>query len=166
MPGEVVSGHADRHVARIEVPGAPHAFYLKRQHVVGWRERLRNRLAGFGWRSRCEREAEILQQLEAAGLPAPRWATFGTHSGRTFLLVEEVPNTIDLRRMLSDTAFSLPQRRDLAARLGEVIAAVHASGFTTPDLTAKHVLVNPETLAITFLDWQSATRRARYARQP
>ncbi len=157
MPGEVVSGHPDRHVMRVEVPGAAHAFYLKRQHIVGWREKLRNRLAGFGWASRCEREAELLQQLGAAALPAPRWAAFGAHGGRAFLL-EEVAGASDLRRVLSDNALSFVARRRLAANIGAAVAAVHAAGFTTPDLTAKHVLVNPDTLAVTFLDWQSAAR--------
>ena len=47
LPGEVVSGHPDRHVVRVELPGFDRAFYLKRQHTVTLRERLRNRLAGF-----------------------------------------------------------------------------------------------------------------------
>ncbi len=156
LPGEVVSGHADRHVLRVHLPGAG-AFYLKRQHVVGWREKLRNRAAGFGWSSRCEREAEVLEQLEAAKLPAPRWAASGTHRGRAFLLVEEVAGAVELRALLSDSVMSLTQRRALAARLGAAAAAVHAAGFATPDLSAKHVLVHPRTLTVTFLDWQSAT---------
>ena len=45
LPGEIVSGHPDRHVLRVELG------YLKRQHSVGWRERLRQKLAGFGWSS-------------------------------------------------------------------------------------------------------------------
>ena len=65
LPGEVVSGHADRHVVRVELPGAPRAFYLKRQHRVTWRERLRERRAGFGWASRSAREAAVLRELEA-----------------------------------------------------------------------------------------------------
>lgn len=157
LPGEVVSGHADRHVMRVLVPGTSNVFYLKRQHVVGPLEKLRNRLAGFGWVSRCEREASLLAQLEAADLPASRWAACGTHRGRAFLLVEEVPDAVDLHRLLSDNVLSRTQKLALAARLGAAVASVHANGFTTPDLTAKHVLVNPRTLAITFLDWQSAT---------
>lgn len=157
LPGEVVSGHADRHVRRVEVPGAARAFYLKRQHVVGWREKLRNWRAGFGRVSRCEREAALLEKLAAAGLPAPRWVAFGTHRGHAFLLVEENTGAVDLRRLLAEHALSRSQRSALAARIGSEIAAVHAAGFGTPDLTAKHVLVNPHTLELTFLDWQSAT---------
>ncbi len=155
LPGEVVSGHPDRHVVRVELGGAG-AFYLKRQHVVGWREKLRNRIAGFGWVSRCEREAEVLRRLEAARLPAPRWVAFGAHGGRTFLLVEEVPGACDLRCFLSRDSVSLDTRRALAVNLGAAVAAVHAAGFTTPDLSAKHVLVHPRTLAVTLIDWQSA----------
>jgi tRNA A-37 threonylcarbamoyl transferase component Bud32 len=158
LPGEVVCGHPDRHVVRVEIPGEARAFYLKRQHIVGWREKLRNQLAGFGRVSRCEREAAVLQRLGAANLPVPRWAAFGTHRGRAFLLVEEVPDAVDLRRALGDGALSPAERRRLATNIGKAIAAVHAAGFGTPDLTAKHVLVNRETLAVTFLDWQSATR--------
>lgn len=158
LSGEVVSGHADRHVVRVEISGAPRAFYLKRQHVVGAREKLRNWFAGFGGVSRCEREVKVLQQLEAAKLPAPKWAAFGAHRGRTFLLVEEAANAVDLRRLLSDNALSPTERRRLATNIGEAIAAVHAAGFGTPDLTAKHILVNRDTLAVTFLDWQSTVR--------
>lgn len=164
LPGEVVSGHPDRHVMRVELPGAG-AFYLKRQHIVGFRERLRNARAGFGWVSRCAREATILGALAAVRLPAPQWAAVGAHRGRAFLLVEEVPDAVDLRALLSDNTMSVGARRALAATLGRAVAAIHAAGFTTPDLTAKHVLVNPETFAVTFLDWQNATRGAVSAEQ-
>jgi tRNA A-37 threonylcarbamoyl transferase component Bud32 len=156
-PGEVVSGHPDRHVARLEVPGASGAFYLKRQHVVGWREKWRNHRAGFGWVSRCEREAAILRQLRSAGLPAPRVAAFGTHGSRAFLVLEQVVG-VELRRLLSDNQLSLTDQGELARNLGRAVAAIHAAGFSTPDLTAKHVLVHPDTLTVTFLDWQSAQR--------
>jgi tRNA A-37 threonylcarbamoyl transferase component Bud32 len=159
LPGEVVGGHPDRHVVRVELPGFPAAFYLKRQHAVTWRERLRNRLAGFGWVSRCEREACILKQLAAANLPCPRCVACGDDGrGRAFLLVEELPDTIDLRRVLGDSALSPADRRQLADRLGRVIALLHAGGFTTPDLTAKHVLVAPDSGDVTVIDWQSSRR--------
>ena len=99
LPGEVVSGHPDRHVVRVELPGFPTAFYLKRQHSVTRRERWRNWRAGFGWVSRCEREAALLKQLAAAGLPCPQWVAVGDDGrGRAFLLVEEVAGSGDLRR--------------------------------------------------------------------
>ncbi|MBY0456834.1 MAG: lipopolysaccharide kinase InaA family protein [Gemmataceae bacterium] len=156
LPGEVVSGHADRHVRRVELPVG--VFYLKRQHAVGWGEKLRNLRAGFGWSSRCEREGKLLQELTDAGLPVPRWAAFGTHRGRAFLLVAEVPGGTDLRTVLSDNAPSLHRRCELAARIGATLARVHAAGFDTPDLGAKHVLVDRQTLALWLIDWQSATR--------
>jgi hypothetical protein len=141
------------------LPGFPAALYLKRQHSVTWRERLRNRVARFGWSSRCAREAMLLKQLAAAGLPCPRWVATGEDDrGRAFLLVEEVPGAVDLRRVLSDTRLSLSTRRGLATRLGQVVALAHATGLTTPDLTAKHLLVSRETGEITPIDWQSARR--------
>lgn len=158
LPGEVVSGHPDRHVVRVKLPGSSRAFYLKRQHTMTWRERLRNGLAGFGWVSRCEREAAILKQLRAADLPCPRWVAVGTDGRRAFLLVEELPSAIELRRLLSDTALSIASRRALANRLGAAIALLHAGGFTTPDLAAKHVLIDVGSGRVSVIDWQSSRR--------
>ena len=159
LPGEVVSGHADRHVVRVELPGWDQALYLKRQHRVTWRERLRQWRAGFGWRSRCGREAALLIQLAATGLPAPRWIAHGEDGhGRAFLLVEELTGCVELRRLCGDPRLSPQDRIRLAEQLGRAVAAVHAAGFDTPDLTAKHLFVNPAAGAVTLIDWQSATR--------
>jgi tRNA A-37 threonylcarbamoyl transferase component Bud32 len=144
----------------VQLPGFANAFYLKRQHTVGWRERLRNRFAGFGWITRCEREASILKQLAAAGLPCPQWVAFGRDEhGRAFLLVEETANARDIRLVANDTTLSLIQRRQLAVQLGRTAALLHASGFTTPDLSAKHVLISEATGEVTLVDWQSAQRK-------
>lgn len=150
LPGEVVSGHPDRHVVRVELPGWDRALYLKRQHRVTWKERLRQWRDGFGWRSRCGREAALLKQLDAAGLPSPQWVAHGEDGrGRAFLLVEEIASAVDLRRAAGDL---LPER------LGRAVAALHDAGFDTPDLTAKHVFVDPATGAVALIDWQSARR--------
>ncbi len=159
LEGEVVSGHPDRHVVRVNLPRFSRTFYLKKQHAVMWREKLRNWLAGFGWISRSEREGITLKQLTAAGLSCPRWAAFGVDGiGRAFLLVEEVADTLDLRQFLNDRALSQTERASFAKTLGQWIAFYHNSGFTTPDLTAKHVLISSATRKLTLIDWQSATR--------
>ncbi len=154
LPGEVVSGHPDRHVLRVELPGFQTALYLKRQHTVTRRERFRNWRAGFGSVSRCEREGIVLDRIAAEGLPAPRWIARGEDGrGRAFLLVEEVRDSIDLRRTLE--CLEEPAERNLLAdRIGNLIGEIHRRGFTTPDLTAKHLLVADGD--ITPIDWQSA----------
>jgi hypothetical protein len=158
LPGEVVSGHPDRHVVRVELPGFAAAFYLKRQHAVTWRERLRNWAAGFGRVSRCEREAAVLKELQASGLPGPQWAAVGGDGrGRAFLLVEEVTWATDLRAALGDSELSLAGRRALAERVGRVIGRLHSAGWSTPDLTAKHLFAAPDG-GLTLIDWQSARR--------
>lgn len=162
LPGEIVSGHPDRHVLRVELAGWDRACFLKRQHCIGWRERLRQKLAGFGWSSRCQREARMLRDLDRAGFPGPQWIAFGEDgNGRAFLLVEELTDAVGLRQLLSDTQLSLDDSMRLADRLGQAVAELHAAGFTTPDLTAKHVFVNRESFAITLIDWQSARRVKR-----
>ena len=160
LPGEVVSGHPDRHVVRVMLPGFSSAFYLKRQHRVTRREKWRNWLAGFGWVSRSEREWSILKQLTLAGLPCPTWAAVGVDDrSRAFLLVEELPGAVDLRQLLIDTRLSQSGRSEFAKRLGRLIAQYHMAGFTTPELCAKHVLISPNDNDIRLIDWQSARRQ-------
>ncbi len=158
LRGEIICGHPDRHVARVEL--GSRVVFLKREHVVGLRTRIRNRFAGFGPVSRSEREARTLQQLEAAGLPGPQWLAYGEDGyGRAFLLVDELAGMSDLRTLLSDNSLSSADRRELAGRLGVAIAELHSAGFGTPELAAKHVFVSPATYAATLIDWQSSMRR-------
>lgn len=154
LTGEVISGHPDRHVMRVELPGFNLPLYLKRQHQLNRWEGLRNWLAGYGWITRCEREGVVLRQLAAAGLPGPRFIASGSDKKRAFLLVEEIPDSVELRQVLSLPSCSSEYRRRLARQIGELIAKLHAGGFTTPDLTAKHVMVTPG--GVRLIDWQSS----------
>jgi tRNA A-37 threonylcarbamoyl transferase component Bud32 len=157
LPGEVVSGHADRHVVEVRLPGSDELFYLKRQHRVGWRERLRQVVDGFGWSSLCGREARLLARLAANRFACPEWVAHGEDGrGRAFLLVRGLTGSVELRRLLNDDTLTPHDRRRLAERFGQAVAELHDAGFTTPDLTAKHVFVDPATFAIAIIDWQSA----------
>jgi tRNA A-37 threonylcarbamoyl transferase component Bud32 len=158
LAGEVVSGHVDRHVVRVELHGGSgrRTVFLKREHTAGLKARLRNRLAGFGWVSRCEREAMTLAKLEAAGLPGPQWLAYGRDAaGRGFLLVDELTGAVELRAFLTEHTLAEEERRVLSDRIGRTLAEVHAAGFGTPELAAKHLLVRPGPMAVSLIDWQS-----------
>ena len=123
LRGEVVCGHADRHVVKVELRSgtASRAAFLKREHVVGRRAKLRNWLSGFGWVSRAEREARTLRRLEELGLPGPQWLAHGEDaSGKAFLLIEELTGAVPLREHLADNALSPVDCKLLADRLGAV----------------------------------------------
>jgi len=159
LPGEIVCGHPDRHVAKVWL-GSGHSrrvAYLKREHLVRWRTRIWNQLAGFGPVSRAEREAMTLRTLEGAGLPGPQWLAYGEDAhGRAGLLVDELPGAVDLRVYLSEPRHPEQDRQWLANKLGQAVAELHEAGFSTPELAAKHVFIHPDSLAVTVIDWQSA----------
>jgi tRNA A-37 threonylcarbamoyl transferase component Bud32 len=153
VPGEIVSGHPDRHVMRVVLDDGRTA-YLKREHRIRWRFRLRNWRANFGFVSNSVREGRILQAVEAKGLPVPRWLAFGADGhGRAFLLLDEAGGALDLPRAWP--AIDCPE--SLAIRLGRTCAEMHEAGVDHPDLYAKHFLVEPSTNATTVIDWQRAT---------
>jgi hypothetical protein len=167
LPGEIVSGHANRHVVRVVFGrGLNRAVaYLKREHRVPWRERLWSFCAGFGWASKSEREVRVLHCLRKAGLPVPRWLAYGEDGdGRAFALVLGVAGAVDLRTYLA-SEHRPAQRRDLARRLGQSLARVHAAGFDCPDLLSKHVLVRRRGPVPFLIDWQR-TCRSRRVRWP
>jgi hypothetical protein len=163
LPGDILSGHANRQVVRVVLGrGRRRAvFILKREHRVPWRERLRNAIAGFGWCSKSIREARILRDLRRAGIPAPRCVAFGEDgTGRAFLLIRATPGAVDLRRFLADQG-SPVVNRELARRVGRLLARIHAAGFDCPDLSSKHVLVRRRNLAPLLIDWQRTRRSGR-----
>jgi tRNA A-37 threonylcarbamoyl transferase component Bud32 len=164
LPGEVVSGHLDRHVRRVVLGHGRDRVvtFLKREHRVPWRDRLANAWAGFGWVSKSEREARLLRDLRHARVPAPPWVAYGADSnGRAFLLVRALPGATDLRTFLHRAGGSSRWLlRELAHRLGRLLARVHRTGFDCPDLWSKHVLVRPQ-LRLALIDCQRARRRPR-----
>jgi hypothetical protein len=85
--------------------------------------------------------------------------------GRAFLLVEGLTGSVDLRHFMNDSDLSQTERAVFAQRLGQWIALFHDSGYTTPELTAKHLFVDSTNREFSLIDWQSATRSPYFARQ-
>jgi heptose I phosphotransferase len=155
----IVGGHPDRDVARVTLGTGPDPWicYLKRERRVSWLVRLLNFLAGFGLVSRSLREAQTLDALERDGLPAPRWLAVGEDdAGQAFLLVRAIPGAIDLATFLRQ--YNGAFRRNIACQLGITLARFHNAGFAHGDLYAKHVLIDPETETIQFVDFQRTPR--------
>ncbi len=166
LPGTIVAGHPDRHVRRVEIRSGhlTRTLYLKREHSVGLRVRLKNALAGFGFVSRSEREAIVLDRLETAGFSAPHWIAYGEDgSGRAFLLLDELSNHRELRELLADESVFHAQRRKLAEQLGATLARLHDAGFETPDLAAKHIHFPVGSPIPTILDWQSSRSNSSHS---
>jgi tRNA A-37 threonylcarbamoyl transferase component Bud32 len=161
LPGVIVSGHPGRHVARVAV--GDQVAYLKREHRILWRDRLRSAAAGFGFASLAVREARTLTALRTAGVACAEWMAAGEDNhGRAFLLLAALPGTVDLRQYLRDRAGSAPaERYHFARRLGASLADIHAAGFDHPDLYAKHILVAPATGQCYLLDWQRSRHHRR-----
>jgi heptose I phosphotransferase len=164
LPGatpHIVSGHPDRHVARIAFGTGEEQWnaFLKCEHRVTWRNRMSNALAGFGWLSRSLREARTLQALQREGLPGPEWLAAGEDGqGRAFVLVREAPG-MELRAVLAADK-DRRRRQHIARTLGATLARLHTAGFRHSDLYANHVFVDAIYRCIHLLDWQRAFLRS------
>lgn len=156
LPGEIVSGHSDRHVVRVALGQSkrPLTAYLKREHRVRWRDRLRSWIQGMGWASLSTREARVLAALQRIGVPGPRVLACGESQGRAFLLVQAAPGAIDLRQFLHRMGAAVPLHRRAAAarKLGTILARLHGAGYDAPDLLSKHILIHVRHLGMTLVD--------------
>jgi tRNA A-37 threonylcarbamoyl transferase component Bud32 len=165
LPGEVVSGHADRHVVRVIVGDGDRRIgaYLKREHRVRFRDRMAAWWNGHGSVSLSEREGRILAALRRADVPVPRVLAMGECDGRAFLLLSAIRGALDLRHFLRRMGAAIPEHRraTLARRLGTILARVHGAKLDAPDLLSKHVLIHPHSLAISLLDWARSRFRNR-----
>jgi heptose I phosphotransferase len=162
LSGTIISGHPNRNVHRLalESGGERLALFLKREDRVGWRVRLANALAGFGFVSRSLREACVLDALAREGVGCPEWVAVGEDGrGRAFLLIREIEDAVDVGTFLREHDDNRRRRR-LARRLGVLLARLHRAGFDHPDLYAKHVLVRLSDDALFLLDWQRSRRRS------
>lgn len=161
--GDIVSGHPDRHVARVVLGEGLAAVgaYLKREHVIPWKERLYSAWLGFGFVSKSVREFRALQSLREAGIGCAEPIAAGEDGrGRAFLLVREISQAKQLHVLLRDQCPDLPgARRRILRRLGEAVARVHDAGFVHCDLYSEHILLDPDTGTVRFLDWQRSHRR-------
>ena len=155
IPGEIVSGHPDRHVMRV-VLGDGQAAYLKREHRIRWKDRFRNWRADFGWIVEVSPRRPNLARIRRTSTARPAMAGFRRRwPGTSFPAPRRnAPLSIDLRRCLAPT---WPTRLRWLMRLGRFCAELHQSNVDHPDLCAKHFLIDPATRAITLLDWQRAT---------
>ncbi len=163
LPAVIISGHPNRYTAQVALGTGPSAVraLLKLEHRVLWKDRLANAWAGFGLVSRSHREFRILQALPGLGVGGPEPIAAGEDDqGRAFVLVRERPGDLDLRAYLTRLDGRPGERRRFLRRLGEALARLHDAGFDHPDLYSKHVLVDPQTGAIRFLDWQRSRRQS------
>jgi len=157
LEGIRVTGHGwktGRHVSSVTLGSGKSEVraFLKKEHNRGWVKSL------FGQSAGVLHEARILKALEHEGIPAPSWVAVGkTSLGHSFLLVEEIPETVNLKTYFAEQR-SRSQRKEVLRRLAWILARMHTLGFSHVDLYSKHVLVNPETRMVYLLDWQRSFR--------
>ncbi len=157
----VISGHPLRNVALLTV--GSERFFLKRQLRIPWKDYLSSWQAGFGWVDRSRREWQTLLALHRRGIACPEPWAVGHHQSRSFLLVRELHQVVDLHAFLTRHVQDRSLCLSLAEGIGCTVARLHDAGFTHPDLYAKHVLVRCSDLTIALIDFQ---RTSWYRRVP
>ena len=154
-----VRSHPLRDVTLLNLGGW--RVYVKRQHRIPGKDYLASWWAGFGFVDRSQREWRALLALRRHGIPCPEPLAVGAAKGRAFVAVRELEDAVDLPAFLAQHGQDTAACLHLAESLGQVLARLHATGLTHPDIFAKHVFVHLRTLAVSLIDWQRTSRRRR-----
>jgi len=118
-----------------EIEDGPVPVFVKRFHD----ERFPGRTVGR-WRDlrRARREARILTELRAAGVPVPEVLGIESTTEGVELRLEFVRGARPVREVLDES------NRHLATRLGTLAARLHEAGFAHGDAHLDNVLVDAE----------------------
>jgi len=97
-------------------------------------------------RSRSSREWGALVAMEAAGLPVPQpllfleWRRWGSAES-SLVVTRDIPDTIDLDRLLADPAVDATTRAAACESAGRLAARIHQAGFAHFRLVPRNILV-------------------------
>ncbi len=142
LSGEPVNDSKTNFTQKIEVAGK--FYYVKRYLVRG------KNLRRFVGQSRVSKEWKNLNWFKNHGIPTPRLVAMG-QGGRPgadywgVIVTEEVPQTVDLRRIYQNSPELLENRgwrQKMLRHLASVVSAMHKKGFIHNDLQWRNVLVN------------------------
>lgn len=137
---EAVKNGAHRSVYRVRAGGLD--LFWKHAKFNGpraWgRDLLRGPKAGIEFRR--------LEELRAGGIPTVTPLAWGRVEGLwprgSFLVTEAVPNAVTLGEYLTSKAFPVAERREIAVKLADLMARVHAAGFLHTDLHPGNILLD------------------------
>ena len=133
----VLKENLQRTIAKVELPGG--AVYLKRVRANTPRSLLREWVRPAKARLEFENLLELRRRGVATVEPLA-WGAASLWPGESVLLTRAAEGAITLGEVLA-TPRSPNARRDLAARFGRYLAALHAAGVRHPDPHPGNVLV-------------------------
>lgn len=132
---------------------------VKRFHNPGAVQALRDR-------ARADAEHDVLAALRARHVPVPRPLEVRRArrsrglAGGWEVVMERIPDSTTLAEVLAGTSPSPVPLPTLAARLGQLLARVHAEGLDHPDLHPGNVLVD-RAGDVWLIDFHKARLRER-----
>jgi SAM-dependent methyltransferase len=129
-----------RNVVRVDTTHG--VYFVKTFAATQWQNRLRFRMTRPRAADDAQRELLVTQALLAAGFRAPRPVAYGRRGGEATYVCALLPGA-SLRDLLASTPAG-----GIAARVAAHCGRLLAQGFWLPDLSADHVFVHGDALAV------------------
>jgi hypothetical protein len=152
VDGRVAAWSRTTETVFVACPGFSPGFYVKRYYYPRWRNRLRGALRGtFFGLHRSQFEQRLLTRMRTLGISAVRPVAFGSRRclhwvEACFLITEGVSGARNLTEAaIEDRRSARPagagRRAELARRLAQHVAELHAAGFRHGQLFWRNILL-------------------------
>ena len=155
----IQSGHQNRDLASLLLPGLGERGYLKRELATYRKDRLTAFVVPGCYTTKCVQEFVALRHLAKAGIrvaaPLALWLSRAGSRVQAALLLEELAGytafDLELARYGSHLTSNAEQLERVARALASFVAAVHNARVHDPDLFSWHLMVREGQLLSTAL---------------
>ncbi|MAG56478.1 MAG: hypothetical protein CMJ83_09320 [Planctomycetes bacterium] len=180
MPPPLVFRIADAHLAALERAGVGDLEGLLRadvgetvKHARSHREVRRlesdgctyflKRVLGDGWKE-VVHEAEMLAFLHGRGIPVAEPVAIAAKDAAAAMVSTSLPGQTTVEKRVIDAPVSLPEQRELADRIADVLRALHAAGVNHRDFYLGHLILADDG-SVSVVDFGRAERRRKVPRR-
>lgn len=118
---------------------------------------------GAGVLAHYQHECDILIHLDGRG--AVKALGIGEHQTAPVLVLEDL-NLPTIEDWIKDQALTLREILEAARELALAVAAIHEAGVIHRDINPRNALIDPDSRAVTLIDFGTATRFAQEQQAP
>jgi tRNA A-37 threonylcarbamoyl transferase component Bud32 len=157
LQGITVKQNPKRTVSCVSAPSLGYRVYIKHDHPMSPRDRIKNL-----WRCKAKREFQAAQALSQAGVPVTPALAWGRQGKDSYLVTRELSDTREFKDVWEDCRENPDRRQQFLKGLAEFLQALFTAGVVHPDMHAGNVLgqIDGEQIRFFLVDVYGVALRA------
>lgn len=153
LKGEIFRSVKNRETIRVVLDGQ--AYFIKKHFGITGQELIKNLLRCKLPITSAKNEWLAIQKLQSIGIPTMTLAGYGQSGRQSFVITEELPNTIsmeDLGKSWRKIPPIFSSKKNYVEKIASTARILHNSGLCHRDFYICHFLLNPNTNNLYLID--------------